>query len=191
MIKVKNEIKTRLANNEILDKNLIIGYFKFFNYEYLSEGASSVVFEHPTKPYILKVFQNDDAYFNYFEFCLCNQNNPFIPKVKPVLLHGPNSGIVKIEKLFPIDKRDRFALKAMQWVEAELYLGDKIGLPKFNEDLYHKEIGEWIKNNPAFVSLAKHLRSRTKGTGLHFDFHESNIMKRGDQLVITDALIQG
>jgi len=190
IIKIKNAIKQNISDGVLVDKNLLIGYFKFLNYEYLSEGENSVVFEHVDRPYVLKVFQNDPSYYNYLEFCLCNQNNPFIPTIEPVILwKNHSSGIVKVEKLTKLDKRDKFTIKAIHYIEAELYLYNKVNMPKEREDLYHKEIGEWITNNPKFISLLLQLRLRIKGTGLHFDFTESNIMQRGDQLVIIDALI--
>lgn len=90
------------------------GYLKSQNIELLGRGAFGKVFSNPKWNYVIKVFEQDNAYLTFVNYALKNPNKHFPrflknPKNIPQFLTRPSNSashfnIVKIEKLIQIDE---------------------------------------------------------------------------------------
>lgn len=50
--------------------------------KYLGSGCYGCVYRHPTLPNVVaKMYDDDDAYDHYVNWCMKNQKNPYVPKI--------------------------------------------------------------------------------------------------------------
>lgn len=164
-------------------------------FKQIGTGGAASVWEHPDLDYVLKVFDNKDhAYMEWVDTCLYYRNNPCLPKfVSPRIFRlNDKLNYVRMEKLTPAATTyGRLCLEIYDAVEK---------LSKDDEDEYDDE-GFNIRNYPAITnylqkcpSLLNTIRMIAQmieqGHGEN-DCNASNIMLRGDQIVITDPLRHG
>ena len=92
-----------------LDYNRYDQFIKWNNYmiahgfKHLGEGNFASVYEHPSYPWVFKVFKNDSGYMHFFQYAKANQNNPNLPKIKGNFIKiNDNTFAIRLEKLKPI-----------------------------------------------------------------------------------------
>ena len=72
-------------------------------FKQLGAGAFAGVWEHPSYPWVFKVFKNDEAYKTYFAWCRKKQGNPNVPKIKGGLIKiNDETFAIRMEKLLAI-----------------------------------------------------------------------------------------
>lgn len=79
----------------------------------LGRGHYGKVFGSDSYQYTIKVWSDrDSGYNNYLRFCLKNQNNPYVPKIKgrPTKIANTGYNFIRLERLYPIstDKFNQF-----------------------------------------------------------------------------------
>ena len=135
-----------------------------YGFERIGSGWHANVYENPKYPYILKVFYEDSAYLDWLKFCMKNQNNKYIPKLRKNFIRVmPDKNIyaVRMEKLYECDEDDfnSFMVSLESW-----------NAPGIDEDL--KTIIHYLRNTQHEV-----------------DLHDENVMQRSNgQVVVTDPI---
>jgi hypothetical protein len=140
-------------------------------------GHFANVYQHPNYPYVVKVFVNDSGYSNYFALMKKLQGNPHVPKVRGnIMKFGDRGGAVRMEPLTPLSgPRDPILRK---YVDPMLYFTDIYDIIT-------------PRNLPFLEEKYPDLLEVIHGMGKIFgkkDWHEHNLMKRGDTLVVTDPV---
>lgn len=176
-------------------------------WSYLGRGVFGVVFSHPDKEYVLKLYK-DKAYDEYIEFIKQHSDNPHVVKVKDIdypKLDNTSYKLIAIEKLTP--------MKWPTWVSyIAKYYNRFLDLSEINNDFYYtiedfeRFIRQSSKNDIEFYKISKYidnLRTVKKSirrlsffvethidlfrilyelnkfrTVSSFDLHEGNFMKR-------------
>ena len=92
-------------------------YIKFENlkdelekmgFKFINRGWFAQVFEHPSLPYVIKMFNNDPNYLKYFEWVRQNQDNPHVPQIRGKYIKiDENTYAVRMEKLIPFTSNDQ------------------------------------------------------------------------------------
>lgn len=139
-------------------------------YKPIGSGAYGRVYHNNSHSNVVKTFytpdgKENDGYFTWLNFCINNQHNPYVPKIKgrPVAVSQKhNLYAVRIEKLLHVTSNE-------WWTFFEHYRTVQSGLRKDSD----------LMNIIGFLN--KHPEME--------DLHDSNVMKRKDgQIVITDPL---
>lgn len=139
-----------------------------YKFKQIGSGLFAVVLKNKTYPYVLKIYdKNDTGYKHYLDFCIKNQDNPYVPKIKgrPVSIRDTRYMVIRIETLEPINKGDMRTFYIL-WEGVRNGTTTDRNLKKVIDFI------EMMKTDP----------------GIHFDLHQGNVMKRGNQLVVTDPL---
>ncbi len=113
----------------------------------MGSGAEASVGQHPTKPYVVKVFPASSAYMLFLDFVKQHPDNPHLPKFSRysrVIPHTKGSmSYVRMEKLRPISSNNLYAGYMPEityaWVIAEKY---KIRLNR----IFHHTVTNRLKN---------------------------------------------
>ena len=72
-------------------------------FKFLGIGNYGSVYEHPTYPWVFKIFKDDPAFLYYVNYIKHNQHNPNVPKIKGnVIKINDSTFVVRLEKLQPI-----------------------------------------------------------------------------------------
>lgn len=155
-----NELKVAKSNqNNFIYYDYIIDRFKENGYSNIGSGAFSMIFSKENIDHVYKIYKKDNAYFEYLLFCLNNQNNKFIPKIIEMKKFSNSIlGIVKMEKLYPINKNDLVSLdnnneylKTMKEIEE---LGFHLDIEKDNNNslrnLMKRKNGEIVITDPIY-----------------------------------------
>lgn len=159
----------------------------------LGKGGFAKVFQHPTMPNVAVklLVERDPGYERYLQFCETKgKGNPYCPKILQVVKADkifddpwdPNMVVVFMEKLAPISQHEFNTFH--QYVS---YLAD---IPiTHDNNLCDPETWHLLskqKDDVPLAKLAKALYVMYTSDQEDFDLHKANIMKRGQQLVITD-----
>ena len=157
--------------------------------ENLKRGSYGIVIL-TNKNYVYKLWTNDPAYDEFIDICMNNQDLPFVPKIakvkkiKNIFLrneHSPDTiNVAKVEKLKEIDENI-----VRDWKLFNKLCNKKKS--KFNKDLFKDIIKDDDFLNFVRDAIFGFLKQKTK-TELDFQ-HHGNIMLRGNQYVITDAMV--
>lgn len=174
-------------------------------------GAYADVWWHPKWNYVYKVFERDNAYIAFLEFCTTRQNNPHLPKVlkKPFQIHaihdrehfvGDKLWAVKTERLQPIPssmeeffnyKFKQIVFSARSGIEAPNPLFFKDEYRNYSQDeLTWEMLWDNYKDidlkGLVYTSIA--IMGNVRGV---LDVHSNNVMMRQDgTYVITDPLYE-
>jgi len=145
----------------------------------IGSGYWAQVFEHPDKPYVLKIFMDDPYYLRYLQIIKANKDNPHVPRIfgNPVKI-TPMVNAVRLEKLTPLTGESDPILK--KYVDPELPPELMYALDIEGEN---QEFAE--EHHPKLVQLMQALEPIFSSRG-DSDLHHENVMKRGDTLVIID-----
>jgi len=155
---------------------------KKFKQRVCGSGSFATVFYHPTRPdLVVKVADMDDAYEKWVEFSMKRWHNPYLPKIayhQKFKVVGDKSfyTVTILEKLskIPEAKFDAVLDRHFEGCYPDSIAGFK-ELSAMMECEYLTEI--WKK-------IAK-LKSKK---GFEVDFHDGNIMMRGNRVVFTDII---
>ena len=137
-------------------------------FNHVSRGRYASVFSNDKYPYVLKVFMKDSAYIRWIKFCMQNQGNKYVPKIKgKVVKITPMVYAIRLEKLDPTaSSRPPSAANAAFYVEYSNWQKD----PSYvTEDTDLQSVFELFQQNRNLL-----------------DMHGENFMNRGSQVVIID-----
>lgn len=147
--------------------------------ENLGSGCYGCVYQHPTLPNVVaKIYDYDDAYDHYINWCTKNQKNPYVPKIYSI--HKCEKfTIVFLERLKEISLRTY-----MDWeTKISPFLLNTGSSRKKKNDLLSTPILRRDKNLKSIIEFL------LKSEDLYrFDLHDGNIMLRGKQIVFTDPI---
>lgn len=149
----------------------------------LGSGCYGCVYQHPTLPNVVaKIYDYDDAYDHYINWCTKNQKNPYVPKI------------------YSIHKCEKFTivfLEKLEEVSLDLYEDwEEKTFPRHLKHLLHNP-SKYKKENDL---LSNPILKRDKNLKIMIEFlikvknlyridlHDGNIMLRGEQIVITDPI---
>lgn len=158
----------------------------------LGSGGFGQVFQHPTMPnVVVKLIHNDDpGYMKYVKFCTGpGKGNPYCPKILQVVEAKDafdtskrigedlaNLSLVFMEKLKPIELQQyrKFVEQMQALMGFPDYLSDRVGWLRLSKQTKDKDLAK----------VAKFIYTTSADTDI--DMHKGNVMKRGQQWVITD-----
>lgn len=129
-----------------------------FGFRNVGAGKYGTVFANDNYPYIIKIFMRDAAYLKWLNFCMQNQGNKWLPKIRgKVIKIGNLFMAVRLEKLTP------YNMKGTPVDEKLYHDADELGDPEA------KKVVDFLDANARLL-----------------DLHEGNAMMRGSQVVIID-----
>lgn len=152
-----------------------------YHLEHIGSGLFANVFVRPNDPYVIKIFVRDPSYLKYVKYCLKNQDNPHVPRLRGGLIPlGNGTYAVRIERLEPWKPDHSNHEVAM--IGHELTTGFKT----FIEHARNSTIEEYSSDlHRLFQDL-----SDIFGKGHPADLNQTNIMVRnGNTIVITDPVV--
>lgn len=182
----RKDISAALGNtvdkrNEEWRENLD-SYMEKYGLTRLGRGNYASVYGNDNYPYVIKVYQRDSAFNRWLDFCLKNQDNPYVPKIKskpkPIRTDSDRENLpvvyfLKLEKLEPL--KGRSESYSLLRIDFDIY--------RRSPEMYRRKAeqgdSDYDKNLPdIFDYFEKNLRL--------LDIHRGNVMLRGNQLVIVD-----
>lgn len=154
-------------------------------------GTYSMVYQHPNKPYVLKVFIDGvglgpEIYKKWLNYVMNNQQNPHVPKLygKPRKI-SDTAWAIRMELLQSINVNDP---KWKKYIDPDIDKNPEYQnlVSKWTYTLFDQifmwENKPWLEEN--WPDLYKALRF---AYSIGSDIHESeNIMSRGDIIVLID-----
>jgi len=187
--------------------------------KYIGSGKHGQVFDHPSWPYVLKIFSQDSLYTSFVRFAYRNPH-PSFPKfygppqrILPSYRRSPSLTkmyLVRMEKLNPVNKEiGNFLTKHIEdgayYVKAKEMGQDmifkkrntarqiKAGEPEFTDVYHYPHIIDMLKKYPKLYQVFEGwnilMNSKLQGSP---DIHSGNFMQRenGD-IVIIDPFWEG
>jgi hypothetical protein len=146
------------------------------NWTRIGGGKYSNVFRHPGYHYMVKVFVRDPEYLRYFNLVKSMQGNPHVPRVRGKFMKvGTEGYVVRLEPLTSLDSAQDPIFK--KYVHPSLP-------PTMDSLLDERNIDYLEKKFPALMELFYEIF----GLSTTLDWHDGNLMKRGNTLVITDPI---
>ena len=177
----------------------------------LGWGAEGIVAEHPSKPYVLKIYRANSRYSDFVRFSQAHQSNPHVPRFGRYMRDLPgNWKYVRMEILQEFADQDQLVKKflpelaVLEWYGPGGGLSRRLGnqVESICRNLYdinlipgmisledlQARVGHpddsWLELMPAFKTFTHQLPGN-----LHVDLHAGNFMKRGATLVIIDPYV--
>jgi hypothetical protein len=148
----------------------------------IGHGQFSLVYGNPKFNYVLKIFTQDTpGSIEWLEYVVANQNNPFLPRVYGKMWRISHTAYaVRMERLMPFkSKTDPVFAK---YIDPELQ-------SRHWEEIFVEENTEFLEANwPDLASAFETILDLSQYNG-DDDLNLSNIMKRGNSLVITDPVV--
>jgi hypothetical protein len=147
----------------------------------LGSGMFSLVYSNPKYEYVLKVFTEHTGGVDWLKYVVANQKNPFLPRVYGKMWRiSPTAYAVRMERLTPFNsKTDPVFAK---YIDPELN-------SRSWEEIFWPENEDFLKEHwPDLLAAFETILDLSSYNG-DDDLNLSNIMKRGDSLVITDPVV--
>jgi hypothetical protein len=148
----------------------------------IGHGQFSLVYGNPKFNYVLKIFTQDTpGSIEWLEYVVANQNNPFLPRVYGKMWRISHTAYaIRMERLMPFkSKTDPVFAK---YIDPELQ-------SRHWEEIFVEENTEFLEANwPDLASAFETILDLSQYNG-DDDLNLSNIMKRGNSLVITDPVV--
>jgi hypothetical protein len=148
----------------------------------LGSGMYSLVYANPKFKYILKVFTKDTpGSVEWLHYVKANQNNPFLPRVYGEVTWISRTALaIRMERLTPfVSKTDPVFDK---------YIDPRIKSRSW-EEIFDEDNSEFLEEHwPDLAAAFDNIQQYSDYSG-DDDLNLSNIMKRGDTLVITDPVV--
>jgi len=148
----------------------------------IGHGQFSLVYGNPKFNYVLKIFTQDTpGSIEWLEYVVANQNNPFLPRVYGKMWRISHTAYaVRMERLMPFkSKTDPVFAK---YIDPELQ-------SRHWEEIFVEENTEFLEANwPDLAAAFETILDLSQYNG-DDDLNLSNIMKRGNSLVITDPVV--
>jgi hypothetical protein len=158
-----------------------------YGFKHLGTGSYGSAYEHPSYPWIYKVFKHDDAYLQFYKYFKKHQNNPNLPKrLGPIIKIGPDSYAVKLEKLRPISPGEWNIVDKILETFQEYFIS-------LNYDPDYEmtsDVKRMMQQYPGMYEIANALfYSNVFSSNAYPDLHSGNVMMRGNVPVIIDPLV--
>lgn len=174
------------------------------------QGHFGSAFIHPSKEYVYKVFENDDAYLRFLEYCQ-NANSIHLPRVYRVyqvhaiherpVISKDKLWIATVEKLHKLpnpllnyfDENLKnivydFVFHQSKVARAEYFTYDGVDYLKDKMDISWDNLWR-IFGQYDLKGLVEDAGKIVKATKMALDTHGSNVMQRADgTLVLTDPV---
>jgi hypothetical protein len=158
-------------------------------YKKLGTGSYANVYAKEGDPWVLKLFENsDDPYVRFVEIVKKNPN-PFFPKFKGKIINiTPHYSAIRIERLSEVEHYSTEYTELAGYLDYACY-GDIWGMKPSETQLNIMKTGmkELESKNPGITNAVDILAANMKP--YRSDLHDNNLMKRGNQLVITDPFM--
>ena len=188
--------------------------FEKNGWKFIGMGREAAVGEHPTKPYVLRVFSRDTPYVDFVSLVKQHQSNPHFPKfsryVRPV--PGTMLNYVRMEKLETVSQNQLLELPYLNQMaylhfkceemnlmfhrgfqdRVAVRLRDLSNGTLAREDVRSalwQKIGRPDHSWTEAVDLVLNLHRSGTSWPSTLDMHAGNFMMRNDTLVITDPLV--
>ncbi len=171
-LKPLNDMSTTVHRDKAFNLATILA--SKYGYKPVGKGAKATVFEKPGTNEVLKFFLQDSAYARWVKFCLANQGNPFIPKLRGKIKTFQKPWYyIRMENLEPVyDDSANKLLSVIGGMQMEL---DEYPL---------EDHMERAKPPASYLWPIANIFNRNEKI---LDLHDGNIMKRSNgQLVIVD-----
>ncbi len=164
----------------------------------IGSGGFANVFKSPKYPFVIKVFDSRDrGYQDWLKFCMSNQNNPYVPKVRGKIVRaGSTMCVIRLEPLTAFENDDTTALVVLRNLVSnfkEMWADDTwpkiINGFKCNEDFVeplNELIGRYYIDDEYLRDVCEYINRLLKG-GASLDMKKQNFLMRGRQLVFTDT----
>ncbi len=155
-----------------------------YGFRHLGSGSYGSAYEHPSYPWVFKIFKNDKSYFTFFNYARRNQNNPNLPKIKGSYIRiGNDAYAVRLEKLREVTRDE--------WIKIEEIMDN------IQEMVYKVSYdGEWTpeeialkKQFPGIYEIISAMWNADIFQNSHPDIHSGNIMMRGNVPVLIDPVV--
>lgn len=188
-IKPLEELQTVSAHKKakFVDRHDFRDYMSRLGFEHEGYGAMAEVFSHPKLNYVLKVFQLDDPYKAYIDYCKANSGNQHLPKFVGGLMRIVDENyMVRLEKL---EGMDVFLYKLN--IAPAIELADEIWKGFSSLDEVKQRVPRLGPTNEGIVqTLVGIMQTFGKRQGIRVDLHAGNFMRRGSTFVVTDPVIE-
>lgn len=164
-----------------------------YGYKGIGKGGRGSVYMNPNTKKVLKVFSRDSQYIKWIEFAKQHQTNPWVPKFRSNLIPLKKQGNATRTNNEPSDIYG-IALEQLTPMPSDSELPFIIVVllnnykdPDWNPSVtsYFKEFKQLLAD-PQFMEVAEFLSQHPD----HVDLATSNLMLRGNQVVITDPLAE-
>lgn len=200
-------IKTAVAHYGTVEHfQQISEFLAKYGFKKLGGGSFVNVYTHPNMDYVLKVFHKlDYGYLAFLRYVLANQGNPTLPRIigipkKLNTNRGPGTTshsigewyFVRMEKLEPLD-----ISIASDFFGGMVQFASRMAMNRVRTDDPNpklapgtlKRIRAWEAQHPDLAETIRGIRELIPDSDkFGFDLHDENLMRRGDQIVITDPL---
>lgn len=152
----------------------------------LGRGSEAAVAEHPSKPYVLKIYPTGSLYTKFVDLAQRVPQNPHFPKFSREQRKIPGTlfSYVRMEKLARVTEFDiKIEMPEAFCVAKQLYanLGQTLYWTNIDKDVI--ECSSLSRDAEEVVQL---MTRQLKKIGPRLDLHPLNIMRRGTVWVITD-----
>lgn len=199
-------IKTAVAHYGPLQHFKQIEYvLAGYGFTKLGGGAYANVFAHPNFDYVLKVFHRlDYGYLTFLRYVMANQGNPALPRIigQPKKLSTDTTDseyrnlrewyFVRIEQLTPLrmSENTQFFDGMYTFIYTVVKSQKSSDDPTLNATPDQlKRVRAWESQYPYHATAIYDLGKMVAvSDDFSFDLHDENLMKRGNQIVITDPL---
>jgi hypothetical protein len=164
------------------EKKNLTTHLAALGWELIGHGQFSLVYGNPKFEYVLKIFTQDTpGGIEWLEYVVANQNNPFLPRVYGKMWRISHTAYaIRMERLMPFkSKTDPVFAK---YIDPELQ-------SRLWEDIFVEENTEFLEANWPDLAAAFETIIQLSSYNGDDDLNLSNIMKRGDSLVITDPVV--
>lgn len=182
------------------DWEQVVMDFKNSGGRILGRGYFGKVFDHPSWPYVLKVFPRDDCYLKFVRFARENpmRGFPFFydkpRRVLPTFLRGldmANPYVVRMERLIPVPDGFAVAGRIVDMInEAVGHFGKGYDYRNYGaaDHMLLFRTGEYYEPVKAGLLLAS--SPPVRRTGCWIDLHGENILmrKNGTDIVLSDPV---
>ena len=203
-LELTHDLRNMWRPQDILEK---------YGWKVLGWGVEGAVAEHPTKPYVLKLYSKTSKYSRFVEFVQANQSSPYLPRFGRYVRKLPGSRLsyVRMEKLNPVSEDELLTtylpqMAVLSWLgiqrgiegvghrlsfDVDMQVDKKglsLGDPSTNLDTIQTRLG---KVSPEWVRVCGALLNHAGEIGIQggLDLHAGNFMKRGGVLVIIDPYV--
>lgn len=177
-IQYGDEMADASYNEQSMEK--FVNQIKKDGWSVLGTGYFSHVFEHPAKPYVVKLFTNSPNYMDYLKFVIANQNNPFVPKLRGKIIRIDDStNAIRMEKLAKLTGEEDPILAR--------YIDPRLG--KSTGWLIDGDNRPFLEQHyPQLADVLEVIDILSLRIG-DVDLNDGSILKRGVVPVITDLIL--
>jgi hypothetical protein len=141
-----------------------------YGFQHVGTGFFGTVYQHPEYPWLIKMFQDDEAYYQYVNYFMHHQDNPHVPRIKGRIIKiNPTSFAVRLEKLRSCTAEE---YKQFQQIYSRLVSINKKRIKLPHDALFVKK----------FQQLNQLIQALPND-----DLHPNNIMMRNNTFVIIDC----